>query len=241
VLPLPAGDRNRLMVIEREGKERFSLAGTPELTLPPFTMAGPDQVACLIGRGSHREIALIKTTTRSVANRIPFDKGPITSLASLPDGKTLYCAANGKIWQIPVSNKTAKELRPGKFVAVDRDGRYLVIQAIEAARSRLYRLPLDGGQEKVIPLNGPFGLNPQSGISTQALRDNRLLVCLALPDSWYFAPGWIDISTGQMTRIPIDYLGDFHYLGWTDGGQIVAGAQDFRSTLWKFRPQSRKD
>jgi len=241
VLPIPAGDSTSLRVIGKKGKGGGSLAGGLEPTAPPIAIAGTDQVACLIGGDTNRAIALINTTNRSIAQRIPFNKGTVTSLASSPDGNILYCAADGEIWQIPVSTGIPKHIRSGKFVAADRDGRYLIVQTVEAAGSRLYRVPLDGGKEKEILLNGPFGLNVQCGINSQALRGNRLLVSLAVPNSWFYAPGWVDITTGLMTRIQLDYVGDIQYLGWTDDGQVVAAGQDFRSTLWKFQPQRRKD
>ena len=241
VLPIPTGDSTSLRVIENKGKGGYSLAGGLEPTAPPIAIAGTDQVACLIGGDTNRAIALINTTDRSITRRISFNKGNITSLASSPNGQILYCAADGNIWKIPVSGGSQTAIRQGKFVAADRDGRFLIVQAVEASGSHLYRVPLDAGQEKEIPLNGPFGLNAQCGINSQALRDNRLLVSLTLPNSWYLAPGWVDIMTGRMTRIPLDYVGDIQYLGWTDNGQVVAAGQDFRSTLWKLQPQSRKD
>lgn len=134
-----------------------------------------------------------------------------------------------------------ESIRPGKFIAADPEGRYLIVQVVETDKSHLFQVLLNGDCEHEIQLNGPFDLNPISGINSQAIREGRLLVSLTSEDSWFFAPGVIDLTTGHMKRIRLDYLGDFYYLAWTADGQVTAAAFGLRSTLWKFRPQSRKD
>ncbi len=240
LMPLPSGSGTSVMVVDSTG-QKSSLTSSAEQTSSPIALAGPDLVACLIGTESHREIALVRISTRTILGRIPVDIGTITSLASSPDGRTLYCGAGGTIWEISASGGKPKKIRAGNFVAADSAGRFLIVQAVEASRSHLFRVPLPGGQEEEIGLNLPFGINPYSGINSQSLRGNRLLVSLTLPSSWFFSPGVIDLATGSITRIPLDYFGDVHYLGWTPDGQITAAVFGLRSSLWKFQPQSRKD
>jgi hypothetical protein len=58
-------------------------------------------------------------------------------------------------------------------------------------------------------------------------------------DSWFYQPGVVDLATGLMTRIPFDFQGDFRFESWTSDGHIVAGAQEFRSSIWKIQPADR--
>jgi hypothetical protein len=108
----------------------------------------------------------------------------------------------------------------------------------ETPRTRLFEVPLDGGLEREIPLNGPFHLTFDPLYSGSIGRDGRLLVPLASPDDWFFFPGSVDLATGRMTRIPVDHFGDYHFLVRAPDGRVIAGAYDLRSALWRFQPEA---
>jgi WD40 repeat protein len=203
------------------------------------TPAGPGQIACLIGEKPLRTIALITIDTQRITSRITFDKGTITSLASSPDGRTLFCAADNMVWKIPTSGGEPEKMIEGQSISVDPDGRHLIVQVIETARSRLFRVPLNGGQKQEITLEGPFELSTR-GIGPQAIRSGRVLVVLNAADSWNNTAGMIDLDTGHVTRWKLDYSGDFQGLAWTGDGQITAIAFGTRSDLWKFQPRTSK-
>jgi eukaryotic-like serine/threonine-protein kinase len=231
------GDRSRLMTVE-VGKNPVPLLNTNEETAPPLTAAGANEVAFLIGPESNRFIALASTANGRITQRIRLDKGPIGSLAASPDGKTLYCAAGGTVWSVPRAGEPRK-LCAGDQVAVEPGGQNLLVKVIETPRVRLIRVPLNGAPPREIPFAGPWRLTPYPLESAGITKDGRMIAQLASLDSWYFVPGLIDLETGKTTRIAVDFLGDYLSLAWTSGGWIVAEVNEFRSSLWRFRPEGR--
>jgi WD40 repeat protein len=228
----------RLVALE-SGKEPVPIVTTNEETAAPMTAVGTGELAFLIGGKPRRTIAIASLGNGRVTRRIPFDKGPIKSLAASPDGKTIYCSAGGSIWAIPEAGEPRK-ICAGESVAADPDGKSLLVQVIQTPRTRLLRVPLDGGAPREIALNGPFHLTFDSVNSVEISRDGKLLlVPLASLDNWSYVPGVIDLATGRMTRIKTDQSGDYHSMAWTPDGQVVAGASEVRSTIWKFTPESR--
>jgi hypothetical protein len=232
-----AAGRRRLVAVEA-GKDPVPLLNTNEETAPPVTPAGPNQVAFLIGAEPRRTIALASIANGRITRRIPFDKGVISSLASSPDGKTIYCAAGGAVWSIP-SEGEPRRVCAGESIAADPGGQSLVVKVIEAPRTRLMRVPLDGTPAREIPLTGPFHLTLDPLASSAIGRDGRMVAPLASLDSWFFVPGIIDLKTGAMTQISVDHFGDYHSAVWTSDGQIVAAANELRSSIWRFRPKGR--
>jgi hypothetical protein len=104
---------------------------------------------------------------------------------------------------------------------------------VESGRTRLLEVQLSGDGEKEIPLNGPFHL-ANAAITSSGIRNGKLAAPLASLDSWFYQPGVVDLATGRMTRILVDFQGDFHFEGWTADGHLVAWAHELRSTIWKM-------
>jgi hypothetical protein len=234
---LPGG-RARLMVTET-GKNPRPLITTQDETTGPVTPAGPGGVAFLVGPEPHKTIAVATIANGRITRRIPFEKGAIDSLASSPDGATLYVAAGGTIWSVPSAGGEPRKIRAGNSAAIDPAGEHLLVQVIETPRSRLFEVPIRGGPEREIPLNGPFHLTFDPLYSGSIGQDGRLLVPLASPDNWFFLPGVVDLATGRMTQIPVDHFGDYHFLVRAPDGHVIAGAYDLRSALWRFQPEAR--
>jgi eukaryotic-like serine/threonine-protein kinase len=227
--------RRQLMAVEA-GKDPVPFINTTEPTCAPVTAAGPGQIAFLIGPPPQRTIALAATSNGRITRRIPFDKGEISALASSPDGKTLYCAAGGNIWSIAVESTEARKIRAGDHVAVDPSGQFLLVQVTENPIIRLIRVPLDGSPEREIPRTGP--LRPANMIGPNAIgRDGRILMPLG-SSTLYWPPGLLNASTGQFTRIPVDYLTDYHVLNWTPDGNVMALGLGIRAKMWKFQPNA---
>ena len=234
--------RTRLMVVEK-GKQPIALTSTAEETSAPMTAAGPHGIAFLIGTEPHQMIAVADTSSGSIEQRIPLDKGPLSkgkigSLGSSLDGKTLYAAANGVIWAMSSSGGEPHMIRAGDSVVADPTGRYLVISQSEASKTRLFRVPLDGSPESEIrldpsqPLMGTWFLSPNS-----LSADGRLLFPLQPRDSWFNPPGLIDTATGRVMRIASDDVSDYHSMAWLPDGRILALRIGLRSTLWRFHPR----
>ena len=129
-------------------------------------------------------------------------------------------------------------IRAGDSVATDPSGRYLVINANEASKTRLFSVPLEGGAEREIkmdpsqPLMGTWWLSPNS-----VSADGRLLFPLQPLDSWFSPIGLIDTATGRVTRVASDDVSDYHSMAWLPDGRILALRVGLRSTLWKFQPR----
>jgi len=229
--------RTRLVVVEK-GKQPIPLTSTAEETSAPMTAAGPHGIAFILGTEPHQDLAVADTISGRIEQRISLNKGKIVSLASSLDGKTLYVAAGGVIWAVSASGGEARMIRAGDSVAADPSGRFLVINANEAAKTRLFSVSLEGGAEREIqmdplqPLMGTWWLSPNS-----VSADGRLLFPLQPLDSWFSPIGIINTSTGRITRIASDDVSDYHSMAWLPDGRILALRVGLRSTLWKFQPR----
>jgi len=96
--------------------------------------AGPRGIAFTIGRARDGSIAVAETRRAASTSRIAPGKGPISSMASSPDGKTLYFSASGKIWAVPSAGGEPRLIRSGDGVVADPSGRSLVIGTVEGGR-----------------------------------------------------------------------------------------------------------
>jgi hypothetical protein len=223
--------RERMMLIE-QGKEAVPLASTTDETSSPATLAGPGQIAFAIGPEPHHTLAVASLSNGRVVRRIAFDKGEPQSLASSPDGSTLYCAAAGTIWSIALAGGDQRKIHAGESVAMMPGGLSLLVEMVESGRTRLLEVPLSGGGEREVPLNGPFRL-ANAPVTSSGIRNGELAAPLASL-AWFYQPGTVDLATGRMTRIPVDFQGDFHFEGWTADGHMMAWAHELRSTIWKM-------
>lgn len=229
--------RPHLMVVE-PNKDAVPLVNTSEETSGPVAAAGPNQVAFLLGSEPHHALAIASLANGRITERIAFDKGQPTSLAASPDGKTLFCAAGGSIWSINVAGGEPRKFHAGDSVAVAPGGRSLLVQVVELGKTRLLEVPLEGGGEREIPLNGPFQLS-NDNINSSAVRNGELAATLVARDSWFYSPGIVDLATGRIQAIPLDFMGDLHYLGWAPDGNLVGAAFELRSTIWKMQQEGQ--
>ena len=240
VVPQSFAGRVRLVVLS-PGKNAEPLVTTNDETAGPITPVGSSELAFLVGPSPRRTIAIATTSNgrATITARVPFDKGEIVSLAAPPDGQTLFVGAEDVIWSVPRTGGEPKRIRAGTSAAVGPSGRGLLVQVREATRMRLFELPFNGDPEREIVLKGPDYPSVFDPLNSGAIsRDGRLLAAVGLKDNWFFPPGILDLATGRMTRINIDHVGDYHFFLWTEDGEVIAGAHDVRSTLWRFRPKS---
>jgi hypothetical protein len=112
VLTVLYSDRPRLMVVE-PGKKPVALVATTEENSTPITVAGPREIAFLIGPVPRATVAFADVETGRITRRIAPGKGEIVSLAASPDGGTLYFATGGTIWSIPSAGGQARKIRAG--------------------------------------------------------------------------------------------------------------------------------
>jgi hypothetical protein len=245
VLPLADG---RLLVNSRTGRDHILLVNrgreltpfveTQEETAMPAALLGQTQVAFMIGAKSSRTIAVASLQDRRIIRRLDGSKGTvIDSLASPPDGKTIFYAASGFIWTIPANDGQPQKVRKGDSVTVDPYKKELIIRLTEAEGTRLVRQPIAGGAERPIVLQGEMRVAPIFMQSNAVGKDGSILAQVSSPGSWFWPLAAIHPDTGHMQVIRIGYDADM-VGGWTQDGKIMVGAMAMRASLWHFRPES---
>ena len=233
VLTVLYSDRPRLMVVER-GKKPVAMVATTEETSTPVTVAGPREIAFVIGPIPRATIAFADVETGRITRRIAPGKGEIVSLAASPDGGTLYFGTGGTIWSIPSAGGQARKIRAGEHVVADPSGRALLVTILESPNMRLFRVPLDGSPETEIAADASHApryshLSPGSWNA-----DGRLLV--SLHETWFAAPAVLDTRNGHVQPLPFDKTSDYANMAWLPDGRMVALRISMRSTLWRFVP-----
>ena len=237
VLTVLNSERARLVVVER-GKNPVSLVATTEETSTPVTVAGPQEIAFLIGAAPRATIAFADTETGRITRRISPGKGEIVSLATSPDGAMLYFASGDMIWSIPSAGGEARKIRPGNRVVVDPSGRTLLVSLPESPNMRLFRVPLDGAPEAEVSVDAAHALRYLHLSAGSWNGDGRLLA--SLHESWFAAPAVLDTRSGRVQPLPYDKTSDYVSMVWLPDGRMVALRVGNRSTLWRFVPERER-
>jgi hypothetical protein len=227
-------ERARLVVVQR-GKNPVPMVATTEETSTPVTVAGPREIAFLIGASPRATIAFADTETGRITRRISPGKGEIVSLAASPDGATLYFASGDMIWSIPSVGGEARKIRPGNRVVVDPSGRALLVSLPESPNMRLFRVPLDGAPEAEVPVDAARALRYLHLSAGSWNADGRLLA--SFHESWFAAPALLDTRSGRVQPLPYDKTSDYVAMVWEPDGRMVALRVGNRSTLWRFAPE----
>jgi WD40 repeat protein len=233
VLTVLNSERAGLVAVER-GKNPVAMVTTTEETSTPVTVAGPREIAFLIGPVPRGIIALADTETGRITRRIAPAKGEIVSLAASPDGGTLYFASGGMIWSIPSAGGEARKIRPGNRVVADPSGRALLVSLLESSNMRLFRVPLDGASETEVPVDAAHSLRYSDLSAGSWTADGRLLT--SLHESWFAAPVVLDTRNGLVQPLPFDKTSNYASMAWLPDGRIIALRVGERSTLWRFKP-----
>ena len=235
-LPALISGRPRLL-LGKPGGSFVPLLETNEETAPPFERVGNDQVALMIGNPPAQALALASVKEGRILQRFAATQGKeIDALAASPDGTSLYYVSSGSVWTIPSQGGDPHKLCAGDSVAVDPNGRDLIVSLNEQEHVRLERVPLSGGPAQPIQVKGDLPVSPVP-LGPDALnRDGKLLVSVAPRDSWFFSLGILSLATGTVTRVPLNYSGDIMTPGWASDGSVLATANPMRSHIWRFRP-----
>jgi hypothetical protein len=240
LFPITVSGRSRLLVA-RPGVAPVPLVETEEDTSGPAVLLDDRTIAFFLGSPPKLEIALATIDGR-ILKRVPTsaETNP-RSLAASADGRTLYYADNGSIWEQPIEGGDRKRIQGGDAVVMEPGGRNLIIQLNHALSSRLIRIPLAGGQPEEIPIKGDVGIAP-TPFATGAVRSGgRAAVTLAPRDSWFFTPGILDTRSGAVVRIPLQFEGDIFATTWESGGALLALGLEYRTDIWRFRPAKGTD
>ena len=232
------GGRDRIMLAAL-GKDMTPFIDTQEQTARPLAIVGDSLVALMVGADANRTIALASIANRRIIRRLEGAKGmTLDTMVAAPDGRTLYFAAAGSIWSIPVDDGTPKQLRKGDSVTIDPYRNQLIVRLTDIDGTRLVRQPLAGGPEEPIVLTGGLPLAPWQTWSTAVARDGSIIVPLASPESWFWPLGVVDPNTGRTRVLDLDRKHSDMAGGWTPDGKIMVNAMGLRSTMWRFVPMA---
>jgi hypothetical protein len=238
VVVTSAGGRARLMAVEK-GRDPIPLVNTQEPTGPPMTLAGPRQIAFMIGPEPHLTIAIADTTTGRITGRIVPGKGVIRALSASADGGTIYFCAGNSVWSISPSGGEARAVSPAAYAVVDRSDHALIVVRGESSHIRMFHVPLDDGVEREIPLDRSIPVyGEHAGTFSSGSLDarGRLLVSLSPLDSWFNALGILDTENGRIARIPVDVVSDHHSGVWEPDGSVLFTEIRMRALVWRFLP-----
>ncbi len=236
LLPVLVSGRARILV-GRPGGDLAPLVDTPEELAPPVTMVGENQVALMMGSGAERTIALVSTSDGRVVRRLKGSAGITPSLlAAAPDGNTIYYVAVGNIWAIPSTDGTPRKVCAGDGLAVDPNGRELIVNLNEKSGTRLVRVSLADGALHDLSTGSAFRPSPLSLGGNSIDSSGRVVVGQLLPASWFFGVGYLDLKSARAVSIPLNYTGDIFYPTWGRNGRALATGELLRARLWRFRP-----
>jgi hypothetical protein len=230
LLQARTGSGNRVLVAAPR-REPVAFVQTDEPTLAPITLVGKELVALRLGTGAS-DIALVSADTGRIVRRIKAP-GEVVSLDASPGGETLYVAAGGNIHAIPADGGPPRTIAPGNSFAVDHDSGDLIVKLDEKTGARLTRIPSSGGQGRPITLSGDLRLTPLP-LTSSSIRNGRLLLSASSRDSWYWYVASVDLSTGRIDKVPVDYFTDFHYASWAHDGRVLGTGVGLQAALWKF-------
>jgi hypothetical protein len=244
-LPLPGGrvvyaarvaGRSRLMVTGPQA-DPLPMFDIEDDTSPLFALAGPDRLVIVVGAGATRALAIASIPEARILRRLPgIDASGVQSIAATPDGRTLAYTVAGAAWVADVGGGTPRRLCIADALAMDPDGRSIVITTTTPGGVRLSRVPLGGGPQQPLPL--PAGVRIASQLTPNAVaHDGRIVVRVIMTDSWAWPAGILDPRTGTIEQLSDARLGSMNSPGWTRDGGLLTMASALRASIWRYRTE----
>ncbi|HEV2233200.1 MAG TPA: protein kinase [Terriglobia bacterium] len=227
--------RSRLL-LAMPGGDSVPFIATKEETSGPACRVGEGEVAFLLGPHGNAVVAIASIAEGRIVRRLKGVQGTgVGNLIASRDGTTLYYVVSGSVWAIPATDGQPRRIGPGDAVAIDPNGKDLIVQFREKEGVRLARVPISGGTPGPIPIQSALRLAPVEFGTNAIGKDGRALVSIATPDNWFYGAGILDLRSGRLTRIPLNFIGDLLGLGWQDDGRILSTGWPLKATLWRFR------
>jgi hypothetical protein len=237
LLPGLVAGRRRLLLRSPSGDLR-PLVDSADQTAPPIATLPGRRAVFLAGPvGAPPGLVLASTEEGRILRRLPGTEGVAPQdLAASPDGSTVYFPDRGNLFSIAVDGiAPPKKLGAGHGIAAFPDGEELLVQRNGMNGVDLFRVPVTGGHELRIPIQGELRLAPVP-LSGRAIGpDGRVAVTVAERNSWHWGPAFLDPVTGAVERIPVVFDGDVQSPGWVDGENLVGLGVSLRTELWRFR------
>jgi hypothetical protein len=141
-----------------------------------------------------------------------------------------------EVWSIPSQGGTPRKISAGNGVAVVPNGKDLIVSSIEQEHVRLMRVPLSGAPPQEIQVRGDIHV-ASTMIGPGAVNSSgQILTPAGSPNSWFFRPAMVDMATGEIKEIPLNYSCDIMNISWAKDGRILAVVSPIRANIWRFRP-----
>lgn len=227
--------RGRLL-IGKPGQDFVPVIDTDEETSSPATPLANHQVAFIVGHGSSATVVIASTIEGRIVRWLQGTKGRhLTALAASPDAKTIYFGADGYIWSIPADDGTAKKIAAGENVSVDPNGRDLVITQSVTSNPFLMKVSLETGKSELIHLANGTSLAPVPTGARAINGQEKMLINVSPPDSWFYRIALLDLRTGAVTPIKVKYAGDTFSSNWATDGNVTSVGTPLKSHIWHFR------
>ncbi len=231
-------NRNTIL-ISQPGKNPVPLVETEEETSGPITLVGKDLIALKMGKPGEnyksRVVTLVSIADGRIVRNIEQTRGiGMSAMAASPDGKTIYYVAESKLWSVSPEGGEPKKLGFGDAVAVNPNGKDLVVTRAENNVVHFYRISLTGGPETQIPFS--TNLVPNSSLAASAIRaDGKIAITILQPDSWWDEPAILDPATGKVEKLNVPYSGDAFATAWTSDGRMIAQGLPIQGSIWRFK------
>jgi WD40-like Beta Propeller Repeat len=206
---------------------------------PPVAWVGPDSVAFLAvpAAGGAPMLALASAKDGRILRRFEETAGVAPqSLTVGADGRSLFFAEKGNVFELPKDGGKPRILCAGHGVAADLGSGGLILQRNGTAGVELVRRSVDGSE---LPILTTGDLLPSAlPISGRAVApDGRILLTATPRGGWTSVPAILVPGTGSVTPIPVLFQGDVFAPSWTPDGKVLAIGSGSRSELWLFRRQ----
>ena len=197
------------------------------------SLAGPDEVALLLGPATKRRIAFASIRNGVLRREIPVPGGQARAVVYSASLKTIYYVAQGTIYALPEAGGSPVRLTEGEDLTIDPSGRMLVVHSGKGMAR--VQLPSGTGEPIELPTDMRLATVPLS--PTAIDRAGRVLLSVVTPQDFDYKPA---IANGRaVTTISTDLPGDHLVPGWTSSGDIIAVHDVLRSELWRFNPMTK--
>jgi len=198
-----------------------------------ITKAGERAVAFPLGPQGKRVIAIASLPDGRIVRRLRAPGDEVQSLASSPDGRRIFFVSGRTVWSVPAEGGEPTKIGEGDHVAAGADEVVVELNANDGFH--LLQVPLAGGEPVKVPLSPVAALTPVSLSSASVGPGGRVLVKVNEPRIWFYRMATVDLKTGRLDLIPVDYGGDVWFPGWTPDGKIVATGVQYSFSLWQMR------
>jgi hypothetical protein len=201
---------------------------------------GNGRVAFLIGERDQLRLAIGSAESGQVLQRFGFDARRVTGIAAASDGRTLYYASAGSLWEQPVAGGDPRKIGDALDLAGDPSGNVLYLTRQGAHGNELFRMAAAGGEAEKITLPSDYNLTPNLLSPAAVSRDGRILLPVQKRGLTFFQAAICDPVRHTLSLVPAPYQTVVNSAGWAADDSIELQITHWSSTLWQYRQVSKK-